>query len=203
MHRLIPLIFLLFAPLLAHAATAGDVLDEINLARTRPSDYAAILEATTREIPGIDEREVEEASAFLRRQSPLEPLQCIPGLISSAQQQVDEQGPTGEIGHRAPDGSDPFSRISRQGQWSGHAGENISYGYDDARTIVILQIIDQGVPGRGHRRNIFSRDFRVAGAARGPHARYGTMCVIDFAEGFSEKGTGPVDSIVAWGPGLW
>jgi hypothetical protein len=49
-------------------------------------------------------------------------------------------------------------------------------------------IVDQGVPNRGHRRIIFCPDFTVAGAARGPHARYGAMCVIDFAAGFAEKG---------------
>jgi hypothetical protein len=54
--------------------------------------------------------------------------------------------------------------------------------------IVMTLIVDQGVRDRGHRRNIFYRYFKVGGAACGPHARYGTMCVIDFAEGFVEKG---------------
>jgi len=53
---------------------------------------------------------------------------------------------------------------------------------------VVTLIVDQGVPNRGHRHNIFCRDFKCAGAACGSHARYGTMCVIDFAGGFLEKG---------------
>ena len=78
--------------------------------------------------------------------------------------------------------------MARQGQWLGRAGENISYGYPAARSIVVTLIVDQGVPDRGHRKNIFCRDFTVAGAACGPHARYGSMCVMDFAAGFAAKG---------------
>ena len=182
------LFFLLLAPLICGAANDGTVLDELNLARTRPQEYAAIVEARMRTIPGADERCVEEAVAFLRRQRPLEPLQCIPGLAMSARQQVTDQGVTGEIGHRGTDGGSFLSRLAKWGQWTGRAGENISYGYPDSRTIVVTLIVDQGVPNRAHRRNIFCRDFKVAGAACGPHARYGTMCVIDFADGFAEKG---------------
>jgi uncharacterized protein YkwD len=186
--RAILLFFFLSAPLLCRASNDSAVLDEVNLARTHPGEYAAIVEARMQAIPEVDQRCVQEAAAFLRRQSPLEPLLCTPGLVMSARQQVAGQGPTGAIGHRGPSGGSPWSRMAKEGQWTGRAGENISYGYADARTIVVTLIVDQGVPNRGHRRNIFSRDFKVAGAALGPHARYGAMCVIDFAEGFVEKG---------------
>jgi uncharacterized protein YkwD len=179
---------LLAVPLFCHASDDRAVLAEINLARTRPSDYAHIVEARMQALPGADARDVREAVAFLARQRPLDPLQCAPGLVTSAQEQVSGQGPTGAIGHRGTDGSNPWSRMARAGQRLGMAGENISYGYTDARTIVVTLIVDQGVPDRGHRRNIFCRDFKVAGAASGPHARYGAMCVIDFAAGFAEKG---------------
>jgi hypothetical protein len=190
------LFLLLCSPLLCRAADDAAVLDELNLARTHPSDYAAIVDACMRGLPGADARCVAEAEAFLRRQAPLEALQSAPGLEMSARQQVAGQGPAGGIGHRGTDGGSPWSRMAAQGQRTGAAGENISYGYADARSIVVSLIVDQGVPNRGHRRNIFCRDFKVAGAARGPHARYGAMCVIDFAGGFIAKGepvamTGP------------
>lgn len=183
------LLFSLFlAPWVSRAASESAVLDELNLARTHPHQYAEIVEVRMRAIPGANDRCVAEAVSFLGRQRPLEPLQGIQGLAMSARQHVNDQGPTGEIGHGSPGGGSLWARMAKWGQWTGHAGENISYGYADARTIVVTLIVDQGVPSRAHRKNIFCGDFKVAGAACGPHARYGEMCVINFAQGFVEKG---------------
>jgi uncharacterized protein YkwD len=179
---------ILVAPLISAASYEGSVLDEINLARTHPHEYAIALEGLMSEVHGVDGRCVAEAAAFLKRQRPLEPLQTAQGLAMSARQHVNEQGASGEIGHRGMDGSSPFARMAKWGQWTGRAGENISYGYADPRIIVATLIVDQGVPDRGHRRNIFCADYRYAGVACGAHARYGAMCVIDFAGGFAEKG---------------
>ena len=63
----------------------------------------------------------------------------------------------------------------------GKIGENICYGPGEARLVVMDLIIDDGVANRGHRKNIFSRAFDTAGAACGPHPRFGNVCVIDFA----------------------
>jgi uncharacterized protein YkwD len=52
--------------------------------------------------------------------------------------------------------------------------------------MVMQLIIDDGVKGRGHRKNTFIRGFTAAGVACGPHPRYKTMCVVDFAGGFRE-----------------
>jgi len=184
---LLPLLLTL-APLLCHASDKGSVLDEINLARTCPRQYAAIVHERMSALPGADQRCIDETAAFLLRQPPLEPLQSVPGLIASARLHVADQSLTGAIGHRGADGGSPWSRMAQTGQRIGRAGENISYGYSDPRTIVVTLIVDQGVPDHGHRRNIFSRDFKVAGSASGSHARYGAMCVIDFAGGFLPKG---------------
>ena len=193
------LIFLFIAPLLCHASDDA-VLAEINLARTQPSQYAQIVQDRMEALPGADRRCVQEAVAYLKRQRPLDPLQSTAGLMMSARQMVAEQGPSGAIGHRGTNGSTPWSRMAQCGQWTGRAGENISYGYSDARTIVVTLIVDQGVPDRGHRRNIFCRAFKVAGAACGPHSRYGSMCVIDFAGAFSDKGE-QVAATDAWRAG--
>ena len=159
---------------------SSQVLSEMNLARTAPQDYARLL---AERMPAAD-RDVSDAIRFLERTHPLTPLSSSTGLSMGAQLHVNEQGPTGAFGH----GSNPFGRMSRYGQWVGSAGENISYGKHDARSIVCQLIVDRGVAGKGHRKNIFSSGYGVAGVAFGAHAHYGAMCVIDFAGRFIERG---------------
>ena len=66
-------------------------------------------------------------------------------------------------------------------------GEVINYGPETARMTVIMLVIDDGVPDRGHRKNLFNPDFRTAGAAIGPHKGYGAMTVVDMADSFTAR----------------
>ena len=47
-------------------------------------------------------------------------------------------------------------------------------------------IVDDRVPSRGHRTNIFKKEFKVVGVNIGSHKRYGSLCVMDYAGGFSD-----------------
>lgn len=171
-------LFLLALAPAAQAARLDDaVLDELNFARARPAEYA---EELRRDLHAADDpAAVEEAIDFLERQASLPPLEADPRIAAAARQHAQAQGPRGSVGHGAAGGLG--QRLRNQGVWAGLSAENISYGYDDPRDIVRQLIIDSGVPGRGHRRNIFATSYRLAGVACGPHRAYGFMCVIDFA----------------------
>jgi uncharacterized protein YkwD len=180
---------------------AKKTLAEINLARTDPSGYADFLRELRRQfrgssylLPGTQAmvmtkegvKGVDEAIRFLMRQKPLPPMAWSAGLAAAAAELAEEEGESGAVGHLGRTSGGPKERIERRGEWQGRIGENICYGPDDARQVVMDLIIDDGVPDRGHRKNIFSRAFGRAGAACGPHPGFGTVCVIDFAGEFRE-----------------
>lgn len=167
-----------------------EVLEEINLARTCPRQYAQLLaERLSEPQSGSTKRCVAETVAFLQKVKPLPPLDFSDGLMLGAQMHVNDQGLHGTTGHTGSDHSGPIDRMAKFGHCMGSAGENISYGYSDAKKVVATLIVDEGVSGKGHRKNIFSANFGVAGIATGHHARYGSMCVIDFAGAFAPPGT--------------
>lgn len=188
MKLLARLFSLVILPLAASAADLStEVIAEMNLARTAPREYAQVVASRMAGYRGVEgEKVVAEAVRFLEKARPLPPLAFSQGIAQGALTHVLDMGPVGGRGHRGSNGSQPWDRMARFGQWIGHAGENIDYGVRDARAIVVRLIVDDGVKGRGHRKNIFSKDFRVAGAAAGFHAQYGRMTVIDFAGAFVE-----------------
>lgn len=181
---------------------ARQVLAEMNLARSKPATYAGFLrefrgrfQGKSYLLPGSvvhmqtseGVKAVDEAIRFLSRQKPLPPLTWSDGLAEAAAELAEEQGRTGDIGHTGRQSQGMQERIERHGQWESRIGENIGYGPEDARNMVMLLIIDDGVRDRGHRKNIFSAAFTTAGVACGSHPRFGSMCVTDFAGGFREQ----------------
>ena len=166
--------------------SATAVIRELNLARENPKLYATFA-AESRPFHMIEHgRAVDEAVRFLNNARSLPPLTLSPGMCRAAADHCVEQV-AGQLGHDGNDHSSPGQRISRYGSWSSSWGENISYSQKTARGVVLALIIDDGVRSRGHRKNIFSPKFNYAGAASGPHARYRTVCTIDFAGGYAES----------------
>jgi uncharacterized protein YkwD len=196
------LMLLLTAPAAAlDQGLAGQVLAEINLARSAPHSYAGFLRefrglfhgkyyllpgSTTRMQTHEGVKAVDEAIKALSRQKPLSPLAWSDGLAAAAAELAEEQGRSGGLGHNGSQSHGMQERIERHGNWLRSIAENIGYGPTDARNMVMQLIIDDGVPGRGHRKNTFSAALDTAGVACGSHPRFGSMCVIDFAGGFRE-----------------
>jgi uncharacterized protein YkwD len=180
--------------------TGAAIINEMNLARLNPAFYATLLEQRRRNYCGRDYllagnvrlrthegiRALDDAIRFLNRTKPQPPLALSPGLCLAAADHCREQA-GGATGHYGNHGSDPGNRISRYGVVSQSWAENIAHGRHTAREIVVALIMDDGVRGRGHRKNIFNPTYNVAGAANGSHARFGSVCSIDFAIGYVEN----------------
>jgi uncharacterized protein YkwD len=186
------------------------VIREMNLARQNPALYATFvrelrgrMNGNVLVLPGHTRIRTKEGTAalddaicFLQSAQPLPPLTLSRGMSRAAADHCADQA-DGGFGHEGRDRSHAGQRIARYGNFSGGWGENISYGKSSARDVVLALIIDDGLPARKHRKNIFNPSFNYAGAAFGRHARFGTMCSMDFAGGYAERGETAPDTLVA------
>jgi hypothetical protein len=179
----------------------GEILIELNLARTTPRFYVSFLQELEKFFYGKELRRpgeiplstkegqtaLNEAIRFMKKATPVPKLRWSEGMARGARDHVEAQGNTGTVGHGSAERDGLRERIRLYGAWEKIVGENIVYGHTRARDVIISLIIDDGVPHRGHRQNIFNPNFLVAGVACGPHPVYHSMCVMIFAGGYREK----------------
>lgn len=181
--------FLLIVPLASisqtdpHSEDEKSVLAYMNEARTNPAGFAE------RYIkPHVASSEAaDDCYKEMKAMEAVGPLAASPLLWKAARDHVKNNGPSGTTGHTGTDGSKFSQRIERYADWGGTIGENIQYGLSEPLDIVVDLLIDEGVPGYGHRRNILGGHFSFVGINIGPHAGYDVMCVMDFAGSVSPK----------------
>jgi uncharacterized protein YkwD len=190
--------------------SARAVIREMNLARQNPALYAGfvrelrsqmngnvmVLPGRTRIRTKEGTRALDDAIRFLEKSQPLPAFVFSPGMSRAAADHCADQA-DGGFGHEGKDRSHAGQRIARYGMFRGSWGENVSYGKSSARDVVLALIIDDGLPARKHRQNIFNPGFNFAGAAFGRHARFGTVCSMDFAGGYAERGQESAATLVA------
>ena len=129
---------------------------------------------------------LDEAIQFLKSIKPRPPFKVSRGLCLSAGALVRDHGPKGLTGHKGSEGNDAYYRMNSYGVWDGKAGENLYYGYRDPDKLIVAFLTEGGSQGWEQRNNIFSQDFHFVGIACGIHNVHGTICVIDFAQKYTE-----------------
>jgi hypothetical protein len=159
-----------------------DVILEMNKARSDPKKYAELYIQ-----PLGNKSGAQSCVADLSQRQRMGLLKLERGLFLAAKYHVNDTGPKGTTGHTGSDGSSPFDRMDRYGKWDGFAGENISYGHNVGRDIVVQLLIDDGLSPPGHRDNILDQNYKYAGAAIGNHSKYTYMCVIDYANTYTSN----------------
>lgn len=177
-----------------------DIINEINVLRTNPSEYikklehlySAFIDDTnvfrlddgTRVNTKEGRKAVTEAITVLRGLSPLSAMEPSAFLESAAYDHAKDLGDNGIRGHEGSDGSSVADRIERYCAWRGIIGENIDYGNNNANDIVLSLLVDDGVSDRGHRENLLNPNYRFVGAAIGPYPEYvhHCLCVLDFSQ---------------------
>lgn len=182
-----------------------DIVLHLNMARTEPDRYArefiaprqAYFEGKKYLEPGgpetfagINTQEgvtaVKECVEALLGENPLSPLVPSAGLSQAALDHAKDQSESGLTGHDGADQSNPQGRVERYGQWLNTMGENIAYGQLTGREVVVGLLVDDGVPNRGHRKNIFNPGFTTVGVGCESHPRFDVVCVMAMAGGFRE-----------------
>lgn len=170
------------------------VLDSLNAMRADPAGYAKWLRAAADNYEGVYYREqdgtehatfegaeaVHATATAIDTMRPMAPLVMDPLLTAAARDHVMAQGAAGGIGHASTAGASPGARVRQRGG-DIYVVEAISYGMHGADDVVRQLMVDDGVPGRGHRKLLTAGFYRYAGIWCGPHATRGSMCVIDLA----------------------
>ncbi len=178
-----------------------DVILEMNKVRSNPALYAKMYIETMysryRGMRFVQDGNVviqthegisaaREAVDVLKRAPAVPLLYADHGLYLAARDHLRDQSLNGRTGHQGSDGSTHLVRVQRYGS-VGQTGENITYGLENGREIVTWLLIDDGVPGRGHRINLLDSDYVLTGASFGQHPVYLVMCVIVYADRFTAR----------------
>ncbi len=98
----------------------------------------------------------ESLLAELRVQQPLKPLLPHQDLYKAAQRHAADQSPSQYIQHWGTDGTWPQDRIREEAPWSVVGNENIAAGAGSAQDLLLQLMVDSGVEGYGHRRNLLN-----------------------------------------------
>ena len=173
------------------SAFEADVFAELNIFRADPAAFAEELRDYRPRFDGKlliaegDEGDsmthegvaaVDEAIRALRSEGPRPKLAWSDALQRAAADHVAAQSRSGSVGHYS-NGRDPGARMTARGGGP-YVNEVITYGRRAPVGVIDQLLIDDGVPGRGHRFSLLRGDHRYAGVACGGHPRYQSMCVI-------------------------
>jgi len=118
---------------------------------------------------------------FLKTAEPVRAITASRLLEKSALDHVTDLSTNNFLSHSSTNGEVLQHRIEKHGTWRGTIGEIIDCGNNTAQNVVLMQLIDDGTPSRGHRLNCFNSDFLKVGAAINSHPNFQFCCVVDFA----------------------
>jgi uncharacterized protein YkwD len=123
---------------------------------------------------------VQELIDYLNTVEPTHALDWDDDIAKASKDHVLDCAPTGATGHDGVDGSTFGERMDRYTKREGSSGENISYGQNTAKGVVIQLAVDDGVESRGHRLNIMNGAYVKTGCFSGEHSQYTHSTVLNY-----------------------
>lgn len=137
----------------------------INLARLYPKKFAE--KEVLRLAKDRNSPYVKSLVQKLNTMKPLPAFQFSKTMYDYAKCFAIESGEAGKTGH---------VRSKCKG---GNFAECCCYGLKDGEDIVLMLLIDEGVPSLGHRNNCLSAEHKKIGCSIQKHKKSGTCCIID------------------------
>lgn len=140
-----------------------EMLKEINLVRMNPKGYIQyVKDWSTRNWKSLTHPDIasliDQLDKMKKITTPLKHSDC---LYITARNHCIDQAPTGSIAHDSKKSGSPIDRIQYGCGINWNGNENIAgtSARNDARDINIILLVDQGISGHGHRKNILNPDW--------------------------------------------
>ena len=137
------------------------MIDEINLIRSNPQGYISHVQRYIKYLQnngsfGNSIQTAVELIDELRTAQPLNTLKPKQCLYNTAVNHGKDEKRNGASSHQGSDGSWPWDRILKGCPDLQDGNENLVGGPDDIRRAVMLLLVDDGIPNRGHRKAILN-----------------------------------------------
>ena len=141
------------------------MVEEVNAIRRNPAGYIVNVEKYIKDLEkkGGNKSSIAAARELITELfampalSTLQPLECI---YSAGKKYGIEQRKRGVAEHQGLDGSMPWDRIMQACPSLKDGNENLVGGPADVRESVMLLLVDDGIPSRGHRRTLLQPNWK-------------------------------------------
>lgn len=182
---------------------AASIIAEINIARTKPLEYAQILENDKSFFkdnilyrPDEDPLRTQEGEAahieaieYLNKLEPLHEVTHDSNLSLACHDHATDIGSNGLYSHDGSNKENISQRVEKYAEWDYYLCQNLDFGARNSREIVILFITGDGDPTRTNRKNMFRSNINFIGAASAPHNESEVISVIAYAGNIRELNT--------------
>lgn len=145
------------------------MLEEINLIRSNPKGYIPMIQQYIKDVksgksfgfgdPVAVSYELIDQLENTPPLSILEPSECV---YQAAKIHGEDRKRAGSNDHVGTDGSWPWDRILKECDYLSDGNENLVGGPSDIRKAVILLLVDDGIPNRGHRSTLLNPKWKYA-----------------------------------------
>ncbi len=174
----------------------NEITEEMNFVRSNPSDYIKIMEEMRKyysgnslKMPGKKTfqttegiKALDEAIEILKSLKPLETLKVSCSAVRAARDHLADLQKSGAFSHFGSDGSSPQERLKKYISGEIYSSENMIGRNGTARDIVIMMLLDDGLPNRQHRKNLLESRFKFTGIASGNNINNLNITVIEFSD---------------------